>query len=127
LIDEKSKLDRDNTDLTMRHNKLEEKYKELEKKCQDLQLAAYEAKEKLAQGQAEYQIKMVVLDDEARRLKQKQRDELKEFETNKQREIERIKEDFEQTENNLRERINKLESTKHSHEDVSQLLFSNDN
>ena len=115
-------MDRDYTDLTARHNKLEEKYKELEKKCQDLQLAAYEAKEKLAQGQAEYQIKMVVLDDEARRLKQKQRDELKEFETNKQREIERIKEDFEQTESNLRERINKLESIKHSHEDVR--LFS---
>jgi hypothetical protein len=103
---------------------LEEKHKELEKKCQDLQLAAYEAKEKLAQGQAEYQIKMVVLDDEARRLKQKQRDELKEFETNKQREIERIKEDFDQTENNLRERINKLESIKHSHEDVSERFFS---
>jgi hypothetical protein len=94
---------------------------------QATELAAYEAKEKLAQGQAEYQIKMVVLDDEARRLKQKQRDELREFETNKQREIERIKEDFEQTENNLRERINKLESIKHSHEDVSQLLFSNEN
>ncbi len=98
---------------------MNDKVKELERKCQELQSIAFDAKEKLAQGQAEYQIKMVVLDDESRRLKQKHRDELKEFEINKLREIERIKEDFEVNEKNTKERANKLESIKHSLEDVS--------
>ena len=88
----------------------------MERKCQELQLTAYEAKEKLAQGQAEYQIKMVVLDDEARRLKQKQKDELKEFESNKSRDIEVIKSDFELIEKSFKDRINKLEMLRNSQE-----------
>lgn len=101
---------------------MDEKFKDLDRKCQELQLAAYEAKEKLAQGQAEYQIKMVVCDDEMRRLKQKHRDELKEAEASKQKEIERLKEDFEMTEKNLRDRLNKLDNIKHSLEDVSDFF-----
>jgi dephospho-CoA kinase len=64
---------------------------------------------------------MVVLDEDARRLKQKHRDEIKEFELNKAREIERIKEDNSMNEKNLRERISKMEKIRHSLEDV---LFS---
>lgn len=120
LISDKLKLEREVNDLTQRLNQLDDKLKESERKCQEHQLVAYEAKEKLAQGQAEYQIKMVVLDDEARRLKQKHKDELKELENNKARDMERLKEEFEMTEKNLRERINKLEAIKHSHEDVSE-------
>ena len=99
-----------------------DKIKELERKCQEFQSIAYDAKEKLAQGQAEYQIKMVVLDDESRRLKQKHRDELKEYDANKLREIERTKEEFHANENNLRDRLSKLENSKHLLEDVS-LIF----
>ena len=96
-----------------------DKIKELERKCQEFQSIAYDAKEKLAQGQAEYQIKMVVLDDESRRLKQKHRDELKEHDANKLREIERTKEEFHANESNLKERLSKLENSKHLLEDVS--------
>ncbi len=88
-------------------------------------MTAYEAKEKLAQGSAEYQIKMSVLDEDARRLKQKQRDEIKELELAKQKEFERYKEDFEIIEKNLRERINKLENVKHFNEDVIYFLNNN--
>ena len=69
----------------------------------------------------QYQIKMVVLDDEARRLKQKQKDEIKEFEANKARDIERLKSEFELVEKSLKDRINKLENLKHTHEEVSFL------
>jgi hypothetical protein len=112
------KLEKELNDMNQRQNQMVDKIKELERKCQEFQSIAFDAKEKLAQGQAEYQIKMVVLDDESRRLKQKQRDEIKEFEANKIREIERIKEDFYVNETNLKERINKIESIKHSLEDV---------
>lgn len=123
MAHEKSKLERELNDMNQRYNKLDEKFKELERKCQELQLTAYEAKEKLAQGGAEYQIKMSVLDEDARRLKQKHRDELKEFEANKLKEIDRVKEDFELTEKNLKDRINKLENMKHSLEDVSFIFI----
>ena len=56
---------------------------------------------------------MVVLDDESRRLKQKHKDELKEFEANKLREIERLKADFELVEKSHKDRLNKLENLKH--------------
>ncbi len=65
---------------------------------------------------------MVVLDDEARRLKQKQKDEIKEFDANKQRDIERLKADFEMVEKSLKDRINKLENLKHTHEEVKSIL-----
>ena len=65
---------------------------------------------------------MVVLDDEARRLKQKHKDELNEFESNKSREIERLKADFELVEKSFKDRINKLENLKHVHEEVSLTL-----
>ena len=61
---------------------------------------------------------MVVLDDEARRLKQKHKDELKELESNKSREMERLKADFELVEKSYKDRINKLENLKHTHEEV---------
>lgn len=76
----------------------------------------------MAQGQAEYQIKMAVLDEESRRLKQKHKEELKELEINKGREITRIKEENEITEKNLKDRINKLELIKHGLEDVNVKL-----
>ena len=66
----------------------------------------------------------VVLDDESRKLKQKHRDELKEYEANKNREIERLKEDFNNIETNLKERLNQNESNRHLLEDVLNLLFS---
>ena len=71
MLHDKFKLERELNDLNARSSKQDEKFKEIEKKCQELQLVAYEAKEKLAQGSAEYQIKMTVLDEEARRLKRK--------------------------------------------------------
>ena len=67
---------------------------------------------------------MVVLDDEARRLKQKHKDELKEFESNKSREIERLKADFELVEKSFKDRINKLENLKHTHEEVWYYFMS---
>ena len=75
----------------------------------------------MALGQAEYQTKMAVLDEESRRLKQKHREELKEFEINKAREIGRLKEEFEISEKDLKDRTNKLELIKHSLEDVNSL------
>jgi hypothetical protein len=62
---------------------------------------------------------MVVLDDESRKLKQRHRDELKDYEANKTRDIDRLKQDFETIEINLKERLNKLEANKHLLEDVS--------
>jgi hypothetical protein len=72
----------------------------------------------LALGQAEYQTKMVILDEESRRLKQKHREELKDYEINKSREIGRLKDEFDITEKDLKDRINKTELIKHSLEDV---------
>ena len=110
-------MDRELNDSNQRYNNLDVKYKELERKCNEFQSIAYDAKEKLAQGQAEYQIKMVVLDDESRKLKQRHRDELKDYEANKTRDIDRLKQDFETIEINLKERLNKLEANKHLLED----------
>jgi len=148
-LSDKLKLERELNDSIQRQAQLDDKLKEMDRKCQELQLVAYEAKEKLAQGQAEvcfvrhankrnvvkgfegyffqfkYQIKMVVLDDEARRLKQKHKDELNEFESNKSREIERLKADFELVEKSFKDRINKLENLKHVHEEVSLTLKLN--
>lgn len=84
-----------------------------------MQLAAYEAKEKLAQGSAEYQIKMAMLDEESRRLKQKHRDEIKELEVAKAKDIERAKDEFAIIEKNLKDRIGKLDNIKRTLEDVS--------
>ncbi len=72
----------------------------------------------MALGQAEYQTKMVILDEESRRLKQKHREELKDYEINKSREIGRLKDEFDITEKDLKDRINKTELIKHSLEDV---------
>lgn len=88
-----------------------------------MQLSAYEAKEKLAQGSAEYQIKMSMLDEESRRLKQKHRDELRDVEMAKAKEIERLKDEFALVEKGLKDRIGKLENIKHSLEDVHILIF----
>ena len=63
-------------------------------------------------------MKMSILDEESRRLKQKHREELKDFELNKTRDVAKIKEDNELQEKDLKDRINKLESSKHSLEDV---------
>lgn len=89
-----------------------------------MQLVTYEAKEKLVQGSAEYQIKMTMLDEDARRLKQKHRDEIKEMETAKHKEIERLKEEFSHTEKNLKDRINKFENIKISLENVCYFHFN---
>lgn len=112
-------MERELNDSNARETKQNDKIIELERKCHELQTIAYDAKEKLAQGQAEYQIKMVVLDDETRKLKQKQRDEIKDLEARKLKEIERIKDDVEMDQKNLKDRLNKLESNKHLLEDVS--------
>lgn len=64
---------------------------------------------------------MTMLDEESRRLKQKHRDEIKELEATKLRENERMKEEFELLERSLKERINKLENTKHALEDVTNI------
>jgi len=117
-LSDKLRLERELGEVTQRENQLNDRVRELERKCQELQSVAYEAKEKLAQGQAEYQIKMVVLDDEARKLKQRHKDEIKEFEANKAKEIERVKENFETDHKGLKESLNKLESNKHLLEDV---------
>lgn len=118
-MSEKHKMERELNDYNQRYAKLEEKNKEMERKCQELQLAAYEAKEKLAQGSAEYQVKMAMLDEEARRLKQKHRDEIKDLEAAKSKEVERVKDEYGLMEKTLKDRINKLENIKHSLEDVS--------
>jgi hypothetical protein len=76
----------------------------------------------LALGQAEYQTKMVILDEDSRRLKQKHREELKDYEINKSREIGRLKDEFDITEKDLKDRINKTELIKHSLEDVIYLI-----
>lgn len=121
LINEKMRIERELSDSNQRYSQMNDKIKELERKCQEFQSIAYEAKEKLAQGQAEYQIKMVVVDDECRKLKQKHRDELKEYEANKLKEIDRVKDDFELNERSMKDRLNRLESNKHLLEDVSYL------
>ena len=118
FISERFKLERELNTFNQRYASLEEKLKEQERKCEEFQTISYESKEKLAQGQAEYKIKTVVLEEESKRLKQKHRDELKEFELSKSKDIERLKEEFDITEKNYRERINKLESNKHLLEDV---------
>ncbi len=76
----------------------------------------------MALGQAEYQTKMVILDEDSRRLKQKHREELKDYEINKSREIGRLKDEFDITEKDLKDRINKTELIKHSLEDVIYLI-----
>ena len=116
-------MERELSESNSHQNQMNDKIKELERKCSELQSIAYESKEKLAQGQAEYQIKMVVLDDESRKLKQKHRDDLKEYEANKLKEIERLKEDEEADKRGLKDRLNKLESNKHLLEDVILFLF----
>lgn len=117
-LNDRLKLERELNDYNQKYAKLEEKNKELERRCQELQLSAYEAKEKLAQGSAEYQIKMSMLDEESRRLKQKHRDELRDVEMAKAKEIERLKDEFALVEKGLKDRIGKLENIKHSLEDV---------
>lgn len=59
LLDQIRRSERELDDSNKRYSSLDDKYKELERKCNDLQAIAYDSKEKLAQGQAEYQIKMV--------------------------------------------------------------------
>lgn len=123
LINDRSRLEKELKEINFKFEKQNEKIHDLERKCQELQVISFEAKEKLAQNIAEYQIKTNVLDEEHRRLKQKHRDELKEFEFNKHKEIERIKEEFISIESNLKDRIHKLENIKHSLKDVSIHFF----
>jgi hypothetical protein len=61
---------------------------------------------------------MSVLDEESRRLKQKHRDEIKEFEMNKNKELTRLREEYDLSEKDLKERCVKLEMIKHNLEDV---------
>ncbi|RNA23876.1 leucine-rich repeat-containing 45 [Brachionus plicatilis] len=124
LINERNRIERELNEINGKFDKQCEKIRDLERKCQEFQVISFESKEKLAQGSAEYQIKMNVLDEEARRLKQKHRDELKEFEANKQKDMQRLKEDFESIERNLKDRINKLENIKHSLKDEIDNLKS---
>jgi hypothetical protein len=119
---DKLRLERELGEAGLRENAMAERVKELERKCQELQAVAYEAKERLAQGQAEYQVKMVVLDDEARKLKQRHREEVKEVEANRAREVARAKEAAELEQRGLKERVNKMEADKHLLEDVGRLV-----
>jgi len=119
---DKLRLERELGEAGQRENAMAERVKELERKCQELQAVAYEAKERLAQGQAEYQVKMVVLDDEARKLKQRHREEVKEVEANRAREVARAKEAAELEQRGLKERVNKMEADKHLLEDVGRLV-----
>ena len=56
-------MERELNDSLQRQSQLDDKLKETDRKCQELQLAAYEAKEKLAHGQAEvsFYIKCTIL------------------------------------------------------------------
>jgi hypothetical protein len=61
---------------------------------------------------------MSVLDEESRRLKQKHRDEIKEFELNKTKELSRLRDEYDLSEKDLKDRCSKLEMFKHNLEDV---------
>jgi hypothetical protein len=64
-------LERDLNEYEARYTKLEAKHKELEHKNRELLQVSYDAKERLAQGNAELQIKSTALDEETRRFKRK--------------------------------------------------------
>jgi hypothetical protein len=66
---------------------------------------------------------MSVLDEESRRLKQKHRDEIKEFEMNKSKELSRLKDEYDLSEKDLKDRCSKLEMIKHGLEDVRVQSF----
>jgi hypothetical protein len=70
---------------------------------------------------------MAALDDEVRRLKQKQKDELKEFELNKARDMARLKDDFEITEKESKVRLKPDDSDEKTWRKIMDKLKNNDN
>lgn len=67
-----------------------------------------------------HQIKLTSLDDENQRLKLKHKEDLKDHELRSLREIQRVKESHETTEQNQKEQITKLENIRTTLERVKQ-------
>uniref|UniRef100_K1RCY5 Leucine-rich repeat-containing protein 45 n=1 Tax=Magallana gigas TaxID=29159 RepID=K1RCY5_MAGGI len=116
-------------ELSEAHDKniqLETKVEDLDRKCRMQQEQIFELKEQITHLQAEMKLKGSHFDDRIQQEKSRHRDEMKEAEQLRHKEVARVRQESEETETTLRERIQRLEMSRlELEEDISRLKNSN--
>ncbi|CAF0860113.1 unnamed protein product [Adineta ricciae] len=110
LFNHQTKLQRELHDSLEAQRRLSEKVHDLERKNENLQTIIYELRETITTTDRDHHLKLSALDNETQRLKLKHKEDLKDQESTSLREIQRLKESFTATEQNLKEQITKLEN-----------------
>ncbi|CAF2635086.1 unnamed protein product, partial [Rotaria sp. Silwood2] len=104
------KFQRDLNESLEIQRRLSEKVHDLERKNETLQTTIHELREIITINDRDHQLKVSSLDDENQRLKLKHKEDLKDHELTSTRDIQRLKESYETTQQNLKEQITKLEN-----------------
>ncbi|KAK3089984.1 hypothetical protein FSP39_008219 [Pinctada imbricata] len=105
---------------------LETKLEDSERKCRMQQDQIFELKEQITHLQAEQKIKGTHFEERIQQEKNKHREEMKEGEHIRNKEVARVRQEAEETETALRERIQRLEMTRlELEEEVSRLKNTN--
>lgn len=116
-------------ELSEAHDKniqLETKVEDLDRKCRMQQEQIFELKEQITHLQAEMKLKGSHFDDRIQQEKIRHRDEMKEAEQLRHKEVARVRQESEETETTLRERIQRLEMSRlELEEEISRLKNSN--
>ncbi|CAF3525778.1 unnamed protein product [Rotaria sp. Silwood1] len=110
LFNIQEKFQRDLNESLEKQRRLSEKVHDLERKNETLQTTIHELRETITINDRDHQLKISSLDDENQRLKLKHKEDLKDHELISTRDIQRLKESYETTQQSLKEQITKLEN-----------------
>ncbi|KAL5017929.1 hypothetical protein ScPMuIL_003651 [Solemya velum] len=120
------KLLRDLSTSTDQNIQLNTKVEDLERKCRQQQEQIFELKEQVTHLQAEMKIKGSQFDERIQLEKSRGKDSLRDAELMKKKELARVKQEAEETEIALRDRIQRLEMTRlELEEEISRLKTTN--
>ncbi|XP_070580295.1 leucine-rich repeat-containing protein 45-like [Ptychodera flava] len=108
-ISSESKYLKELGDVQERNMKLETKADDLERRCQQQKEQIYELKEDITELNAEMKVKATQAEEKLTLEKQKLKETLREAQQKHNKDLERMKEDCEDTERALKDRIQKLE------------------
>ncbi|XP_050392919.1 leucine-rich repeat-containing protein 45 [Patella vulgata] len=125
---EEMKLLKELSESNDRNIQLQTKVEDLDRKLKQNQEQLYEYKEQITHLQAELTMKGSHYDERIQQEKTRQKDALHDLETYKQKEINRIRQEADDTEKTLRDRLQKMETHRlELEEEISRLKATNMN
>ncbi|XP_046380358.2 leucine-rich repeat-containing protein 45-like [Haliotis rufescens] len=123
---EEMKLLKELSESNDKNIQLQTKVDDLDRKCRNQQEQVFELKEQITHLQAELKLKGTQFDERLQQERQRQKDAVRDMEQYKQKEIMRTKQEGDDVEKALRERIQKLEEQRMGlEEEASRLKTAN--